>query len=199
MFHVEHRATAEAGGSLGFRHLDVDDILFELMERVQRAEAPRSGRILSEQGMTFAVACKCGHREKVFATITLDEAPDLELDRWICAACDALWVFQIGEVAMQEVKLPLDTEIGEIQQLANALKLLDKWEARLYLQLYLWEDQRDRATIAGLANRRWRSSRWTEWKVRRAISSAQKKIHRALGLASRAALRPNWTLEDHRR
>lgn len=200
MFHVER--SAEAGGSLGFRHLDVDEILFELMERVQRLEVPRTGRLLDQQGMTFAASCKCGHRERTFAEIQLEESGDEVFERWVCAQCDALWVFNVGEISVHEVRLScgpgLEDRLSEIEQLANALKLLDKWEDRLYLQLYLWEDQRDRATIAKVANKRWRTSRWSEWKVRRAISSAQHKIHGALGLASTAALYPNWTLEDHR-
>ena len=178
-------------------------MLFELFERVQRLEAPRAGRLIDETGLSYAPSCACGGRDRIFVPIELEEAPGQVLERWICADCDALWVFSEGEIAVREIQVPsragLENELGEIEQLAQALQLLDHWESRLYLQLYLWEDRRDRAEIARIANKRWRSSRWSEWKVRQAIAGAQKKIHRALRLKARARLNPTMTLDDHRK
>jgi hypothetical protein len=192
---------------LGFRDLDVDDILFEFLERVQRLEAPRSGRLLDDQGFTYAPACKCGHTERVFAQILLDEAGDQVFERWICAACDRPWCFNAGAIAVHEVRLPkgpgFEDKLSEVAQMQQALELLSVWEQRLYLQLYLWEKEHDRATVARIANKRWRTSRWSEWKARRAISSAQHKIHHALGLRARVARQLDagvidWQLEDHK-
>jgi hypothetical protein len=183
------------------RELDVDDVLFEFLERVQRIEAPRGGRLVDDSGLTYAAACECGSTQRTFAAIKLREAGEDVFERWICAECDQLWIFSRGEIAVREVQVPrgggLESQWGEIEQLKAALELLDQWEERLYLQLYLWEDMRDRGEIAKAANRRWRTHRWTEWKVRQTISGAQKKIHYALKLDARARRHPTWKLEDH--
>ena len=187
---------------VSLRDLDVDDVLFEFLERVQRIEAPRGGRLIDDSGLTYAAACECGCSERVFAAIKLREIDDQVLERWICAECDQLWVFNRGEITVHEVQVPrgcgTEHALAEIEELKVALERLDLWETRLYLQLYLWEDERDRFEIAKLANRRWHTGRWSEWKARQTISGAQKKIHRALGLAARARKNPDWSLADHR-
>jgi hypothetical protein len=188
---------------VSLRDLDVDDVLFEFLERVQRIEAPTGGRLVDDAGLTYAAACECGGTERVFAAIKLRECEGDVLERWICAECDQLWVFNRGEIAVHEVQVPRaygpEHALGEIEELKAALELLSLWETRLYLQLFLWEDLHDRAEIAKIANRRWHCSRWSEWKVRQTISGAQKKIHRRLNLYARARKNPDWTLEDHRR
>ncbi len=186
--------------------MDVDDVLFEMLERIQRLESPRSPKLVDASGLTYAPSCACGSTERFFAEVTIDEAPDRPLHRYVCAECGELWIFRHGDIVVHEVQVPpacgLEHERGEIEQLHGALKLLTRWESRLYLQLYLWEDVRDRTDLAAQANRRWRTvrcGRWTEWKVRQTIAGAQRKIFNELGLPARARRHPQMKLEDHRK
>ncbi len=187
--------------------MDVDDVLFELYERVQRLESPQAGRLIDDEGLTYAPSCECGCRERVFAQVTLPDCdPGEVFERWICASCDLPWLFNRGEIAVHEVQVPqacgLEHERGEIERLAQALKRLSSWESRLYLQLYLWEDTRSRTEIARIANRRWRRGpfgSWTEWHVRQTIAGAQRKIFNELGLKSRTRRRETMQLRDHLR
>lgn len=189
-------------GRRDFRDLDVDDILFEFLEGVQRIQAPGAGRLIDDQGLTFAKACECGSTERDFAAIKLEEAPDVEIERWVCSVCDALWVFNHGVIAVNEVKVPksggaFEHQLDELRLFQDALNQLTLWQSRLYLQLWLWEGNHDRREVAKLANRRWRTTQWSEWKVRRTISDAQKAVHYKLGLHARARRHQTMTLEDH--
>lgn len=185
--------------------MDVDDVLFEYLERVQRLQAPSAGKMIDDSGLSYAPSCECGGRDRVFEPINLEGAGDEVFERWICAACDQLWVFARGEIAVREIQRPASTgafehEWDEAEKLAQALRLLGEWEARLYLQLYLWENMHDRTEIANQANRRWstvRYRRWTEWHVRQTISGAQRKIFEELGLLSRSRKNPTMKLSDH--
>lgn len=196
------------------REMDVDDVLFEFLERIQHLDAPRTGRMIDETGVNYAPYCECGGRERVFAEVNLPDHGDFVFERWICAACNVPWIFSQGEIKVHEVQLPVhcgsEHERGEIELLGRALKLLTVWESRLYLQLYLWDNCHSRTEIARIANKRhasrateWREwrrgphSQWTEWYVRQHLSSAQKKIFRELGLRSRAETNPTMKLEDH--
>ncbi len=184
--------------------MDVDDVLFEYLERIQRLGSAGSPRLIDDAGLSYAPSCACGSTDRFFASVNLDECGDQVFERWVCSECHELWIFHQGEIAVHEIQVPstggfVDT-LGEIERLGQALKLLTRWQSRLYLQLYLWEDVRDRTEIARLANRRWRTGkvgRWTEWKVRQTIAGAQRRIFRELGLPARARRHPTMKLSDH--
>ena len=184
--------------------MDVDDVLFEWLERIQRVESAGSPRLIEDTGISYAPSCSCGSTERFFADVTLEECGDEVFSRWVCAECNELWIFHRGAIVVHEVQVcsggNFDGTLAEIERLGQALKLLTRWQSRLYLQLYLWEDVRDRTEIAKRANTRWRTvrcGRWTEWKVRQTIAGAQKRIFRELGLPARARSNPTMKLEDH--
>jgi hypothetical protein len=169
-----------------------DEVLFAYLEARERAHAPRSPRLVRDEGLSFAPSCR-NRCEAASRTYRVD--PELDIGAWVCDRCAAPWPVSFGVLLagdVQESKRRGPEHLLErVAEMGLALSKLDPWERRIYLELYLWRGLTLQQTAAA-ANDRWaRKSRvWSVWRVRQVVAKARDKLRSELRIRPRSARPP---------
>ncbi len=167
---------------VALRIVEPADLFWRYLELLVELSSPSRVRE-PQQGFRYAGACRVCKETKRAWHLDAESGAGA----YLCLACSAAW--PVLEVSVLRIHVardssdPIAGRVEEVGRLERCIAGLPIWERRIWIELYLWDAPGSYRAVAKEANRRWPGHRlwprephrrWTEWRVRVTIASAER-------------------------